>query len=193
MNKWTLLYNPFTCIAGWKALVWGFVGIVVSVVMAWQIGLHYHGLLHYGGASNNAWWCYAAEHLIVWLIPTLLFYLGGVLFSHSHIRLIDVLGTVAFAQLPFVIMNLFFLPSAAQYFLHVPLEITMEWLSSPMLLKAILWVMPSLIFMVWVMILMFWALKVSCNLKGARLGWIYAVSVIGGDILCRYLIGWMYN
>lgn len=193
MNKWTLLYNPFVRIAGGKALAWGLAGIVVSIAIAWPLGLHYHGLLHYGGASNDAWWCYAAEHLIIWLIPAFLFYLGGALFSSSHIRLIDVLGTVAFAQLPFVVMNLFFLPVAAQYMLHIPPVITTEWLTNPMLIKAVLWSIPSLVFVVWVMILMFSALKVSCNLKGARLGWTYAIAVIGGDILCRYLIGLMYE
>lgn len=42
----------------------------------------------------------------MWLIPALLFFLGGVFLSHSHIRIVDVLGTVLFAQLPLLVMNL---------------------------------------------------------------------------------------
>lgn len=192
MKKWTLLFNPFLRIAGGKALACGFAGIVISTVIAYVAGVHYHGLLHYGGAPNSAWWCFAIEHLMVWLVPALLFYIGGLLFSPSRIRLLDVMGTVAFAQIPFAVMNLFYLPKAAQYLLNVPAVVTPEWISSPMVLKSTLLIMPSLIFVVWTMILMFWALKVSCNLKGACLGWTYAIAVIAGDIICRYLIGMMY-
>ena len=68
--------NPFIQIAGARALAWGALGLLVSTVICYYAGYHYHGLLHFGPAPNPAWWCYAAEHLIVWLIPALLFYLG---------------------------------------------------------------------------------------------------------------------
>lgn len=76
--------NPFIQIAGARALAWGALGLLVSTVICYYAGYHYHGLLHFGPAPNPAWWCYAAEHLIVWLIPALLFYLGGKVFSHSR-------------------------------------------------------------------------------------------------------------
>ena len=100
------IVNPFIRIAGMKALGWGVLGLAVSTWICWISGYHYHGLLHFGPAPNPAWWCYLAEHLIVWLIPALLFFLGGVFLSHSHIRIVDVLGTVLFAQLPLLVMNL---------------------------------------------------------------------------------------
>ena len=96
-NKVKLIVNPFIRIAGGQALIWGFLGLIVSTLLCWISGYHYHGLLHFGPAPNPAWWCYLAEHLIVWLIPALLFYLGGLFLSHSRIRVIDVLGTVLFA------------------------------------------------------------------------------------------------
>ena len=105
-NKVKLIVNPFIRIAGGQALIWGFLGLIVSTLLCWISGYHYHGLLHFGPAPNPAWWCYLAEHLIVWLIPALLFYLGGLFLSHSRIRVIDVLGTVLFAQLPLFGMNL---------------------------------------------------------------------------------------
>lgn len=97
-NKVKLIVNPFIRIAGGQALIWGFLGLIVSTLLCWISGYHYHGLLHFGPAPNPAWWCYLAEHLIVWLIPALLFYLGGLFLSHSRIRVIDVLGTVLFAH-----------------------------------------------------------------------------------------------
>ena len=85
-NKVKLIVNPFIRIAGGQALIWGFLGLIVSTLLCWISGYHYHGLLHFGPAPNPAWWCYLAEHLIVWLIPALLFYLGGLFLSHSRIR-----------------------------------------------------------------------------------------------------------
>ena len=102
-----LLLNPFERTAGYAALVWGFIGIIIATLLSYLTGWHYHGLLHFGWAPNPAWWCFAVEHLVVWLIPAILFYIGGLLVSRSRIRLVDVLGTVAFAQIPFIIMNLF--------------------------------------------------------------------------------------
>lgn len=113
MNKQHLygLINPFERIAGLEALLWGLAGMVVSTALSFYSGWHYHGLLHFGPAPNPAWWCYAVEHLAVWLIPAVMFYLGGLLLSRSRIRMVDVLGTVVFAQLPLIVMNLFnFLP-----------------------------------------------------------------------------------
>ena len=70
MNKQHLygLINPFERIAGLEALLWGLAGMVVSTVLSYYFGWHYHGLLHFGPAPNPAWWCYAVEHLAVWLI-----------------------------------------------------------------------------------------------------------------------------
>ena len=48
--------NPFYRVAGYTALVWGVAGIIVSTAIACGGGIHFHGLLHYGGASNEAWW-----------------------------------------------------------------------------------------------------------------------------------------
>ena len=46
------------------------------------------------------------------------------------------------------------------------------------------------VFLIWALVWMFQALKVSCNLKGYRLGILYCVGIFGGDVLCRYLIKW---
>ena len=79
MNKQHLygLINPFERIAGLEALLWGLAGMVVSTALSFYSGWHYHGLLHFGPAPNPAWWCYAVEHLAVWLIPAVMFYLGS--------------------------------------------------------------------------------------------------------------------
>lgn len=187
------MINPFERIAGFKALSWGLLGMVVSTVICYQSGWHYHGLLHFGPAPNPAWWCFAVEHLVVWIVPAVLFYLGGLILSRSRIRLIDVVGTVAFAQLPFILMNLFNLLPPIQNM--TKLDMTMppaEMVAQPGFLLGIWLSVIGMIFLIWGLVWMYKALKVSCNLKGYQLGILYCVGVFGGDVLCRYLIGMCY-
>lgn len=132
------IVNPFIRIAGMKALGWGVLGLAVSTWICWISGYHYHGLLHFGPAPNPAWWCYLAEHLIVWLIPALQFFLGGVFLSHSHIRIVDVLGTVLFAQLPLLVMNLISLLPPMRMLSQMDMNMSPEkLLAQPYFLQAV--------------------------------------------------------
>ena len=42
-----ILINPFIRIAGMQALAWGILGLVISTLLSWASGYHYHGLLHW--------------------------------------------------------------------------------------------------------------------------------------------------
>lgn len=183
------LINPFERIAGLEALLWGSAGMVVSTVLSYSSGWHYHGLLHFGPAPNPAWWCYAVEHLVVWLIPAALFYLGGVLLSRSRIRMVDVLGTVVFAQLPLIVMNLLNLLPPMQKLAQIDVNMPpATLLQQPGFIVGVWLSLVALVFLIWTLFWMFQALKVSCNLKGYKLGILYCVGIFGGDVLCRYLI-----
>ena len=173
--------------------IWGFLGLIVSTLLCWISGYHYHGLLHFGPAPNPAWWCYLAEHLIVWLIPALLFYLGGLFLSHSRIRVIDVLGTVLFAQLPLLGMNLISLLPAMRMMSQMNMNMSPEeMLAQPYFILAMILTLLGLPFLILTLIWMFNALKVSCNLKQWKLWTVALIGIIGGDVLCRFLIGWLY-
>lgn len=187
------IINPFIRIAGIQALALGALGLVVSTMLSWLSGYHYHGLLHFGPAPNPAWWCYLAEHLIVWLIPAALFYIGGIIFSHSKIRIIDVFGTVLFAQLPLLVMNLIYLLPPMQSLAQIDLTMSpTDVLAIPNLHLAIFLSLLGIPFIIFSIVWMFQALKVSCNLKQSRL-WITAIiGILGGDALCRFLIGLFY-
>lgn len=185
--------NPFIWIAGVPALLWGAVGLVVSTLLSWASGYHYHGLLHFGPAPNPAWWCYLAEHLIVWLVPASLFYGGGRMLSRSRIRAIDVFGTVLFAQLPLIAMNLIYMLPPMKMLVRLdPTMPPQELLAQPGLITAVILSLFGLPFLVATVVWMFNALKVSCNLKGGRLWTVALVGIIGGDVLCRLLIRLFY-
>ena len=134
-----------------------------------------------------------AEHLIVWLIPALLFYLGGLFLSHSRIRVIDVLGTVLFAQLPLLGMNLISLLPAMRMMSQMNMNMSPEeMLAQPYFILAMILTLLGLPFLILTLIWMFNALKVSCNLKQWKLWTVALIGIIGGDVLCRFLIGWLY-
>ena len=192
-NKVKLIVNPFIRIAGGQALIWGFLGLIVSTLLCWISGYHYHGLLHFGPAPNPAWWCYLAEHLIVWLIPALLFYLGGLFLSHSRIRVVDVLGTVLFAQLPLLGMNLISLLPAMRMMSQMNMNMSPEeMLAQPYFVLAMILTLLGLPFLILTLSWMMKALTVSCNLKHWQLWTVALIGIIGGDVLCRLLIAWLY-
>ncbi|MDH6533827.1 hypothetical protein D0T51_02355 [Parabacteroides sp. 52] len=193
-KKLNLLWNPFIRIAGYQALAWGVVGCIVSIWISYLSKYHYHGLLHFGPAPKNTLLCFALEHLVVWLVPAILFLLGGFFFSKSRIRIVDVFGTVLFAQLPLIFMNLISLLPPMQRMNNMDFNLPpMELMNQPGLLLGIWLALVSLVFLVWTLIWMFHALKVSSNLKGYMLGILYCVGVFGGDILCRLLIHPLYS
>lgn len=195
--KRSFFLHPFERIAGLEALLYGVSGKFLAILIAAATQVHFHGLLHYGPAPRSEWWVYVAEHLIVWLIPAALIYAGGVIFSKSRIRIIDVLCTVSFAQLPLLLMVATFMFPPFQHMMSTmpqnPAEI-MEWISQPGIMAWLsVFAAIVVIFVVWMLIWLYNAVRVSCNLKGGRLLSVYLVAVVGGDILCRLLIGWMYR
>jgi len=189
---WRLAVNPFERIAGTEALLWGLAAMAVSMVISYFSGWHYHGMLHFGPAPNDELWVYAVERLTVWLVPAIVFYIGGRILSSSRIRVSDVLGTTAFAQIPLIIMGIIsFLPPmqaldglTAENALQVATE---PWFAAAMFLSVIV-TAAVVMNIVW----MYNALKVSCNLNGYRLRIFFIAAYIGCDIACRYIIGACY-
>lgn len=192
-KKIEILINPFIRIAGMQVLAWGVLGLVISTLLSWASGYHYHGLLHFGPASNPAWWCYLAEHLIIWLIPAILFYAGGLICSHSRIRMIDVFGTVLFAQLPMLVMNLIYILPPMQILAQIDSAMSpREILAMPHFHLAVVLSLIGFPFLVFSIMWMVQALKVSCNLKKSHLWIVAVIGILGGDVLCRILIRLLY-
>ncbi len=185
------LINPFEQIAGYQALAWGLFGMLLSTILSWLSGWHYHGLLHFGPASNSALWCYAVEHITVWFIPSIIFYMGGLILSRSRIRFIDVLGTIAFAQLPLLIKNgIEFLPPLQQL---VNMDMSPLEMTQQAGYKTAIWLsLITIIFLIWTLNWMLKALRVSCHLSGYKLGILYFITICGGEMLIRYLIRMCY-
>jgi hypothetical protein len=208
---WKFFLNPFTKIAGVKALLYGLAGLAVSVIAAIFSGWHANGLMQFGPGPEVAWWVHALTYLVTWLVPASIIYGLGAALSRSHIRLIDVAGTTAFALLPLAVSNLPWLLPGLKELANTFYESTMAIqtaaaASTPLDVEAVmtpvkavmttpLFIVAMIVAVAMMAVMLIWlfnAVKVSCNLKGGRLWAVYLVGVLGGDILCRLLIGLIY-
>ena len=131
---------------------------------------------------------------MIWLIPSLLVYILSLFCSRSHVRPIDVLGTVAFSQLPFVLLALCMTFPSVRHFMSIQsLQAIEDALSDKVFLFSAIWIGAlGLLVAIWVLYWIFRAISVSCNLRGRNLWIVFIVGAFGGDILCRYLIGLCY-
>ena len=161
------LFNPFRYIAGAKALIFGLVFIVASTLLLYSGGFIQDSYIHIGMAEASFLEVLGAQ-TIWWIVPALLLYLCGLLLSKSKIRIIDILGTTAFAQLILLLM-------IAPMLLPVVMNNMLESVASlqtgavpdmaeftPMIIYSI-W---SLIYLVLFYIWNYNAFAVSCNVSG---------------------------
>ncbi len=88
--KKKLLFNPFEYFAGTASLIVGIIIILFTSWLAYYSGIHYNGFTQVIFSKNTFFKYYLAENIIHWLIISFLFYLAGVLWSKSKVRVIDV-------------------------------------------------------------------------------------------------------
>ncbi len=196
MMKENFLLNPFEYVTGRKALAWGVAGIVLSTLLSYAGGLHFHGLLHVGAAPNGAWWCYVVEHLVIWVVPSALLCLLDLIFCRHNVRFRKLFGVVAFAQLPLTLVAaVMLLPAAQEINASVDLSVA-QWekiLHTPgNMLQLLVAGIGSLISMGFTLVWMFRVAHTVCRLRGPRLWTVWVLSVFGAEVLVRFLIGSCY-
>lgn len=172
-NKW--LFNPFIYIAGKQALFIGWAAMLAATFVAWLSHTHFDGAIdiHFGSPAKYIF--YLFEQFVAWSSTTIIFYVIGIVFSKSRIRLIDIAGTVSMARaitLPIAILG--FLP-----IFPVNLE-------SPF--KLALAAIPAIIFGVWMVALLFNAFVVSTNIRGNKAVVCFIAGLLAAEILSKILI-----
>lgn len=161
------LFNPFRYIAGAKALIFGLVFIVASTLLLYSGGFIQDSYIHIGMAEASFLEVLGAQ-TIWWIVPAALLYLCGLLLSKSKIRIIDILGTTAFAQLILLLM-------IAPMLLPVVMNNMLESVASlqtgavpdmaeftPMIIYSIWSLIYLMLFYIW----NYNAFAVSCNVSG---------------------------
>ena len=161
------IFNPFRYIAGAKSLIFGLIFIATSILLLYSGGYIQDSYIHIGMAAAPLWKV-AAMQILWWVLPAGILYLCGLMLSKSKIRIIDILGTTAFAQLILLLM-------IAPMLLPVVMNNMLESVASlqtgavpdmaeftPMIIYSIWSLICLVLFYIW----NYNAFAVSCNVGG---------------------------
>ena len=168
--KTNYIYNPFVRIAGYEALLIGLLTFLATCFFAFKTGTHFIGLSEVSFAKDAPFWFFFIENLIAWLSLSVFVFIIGLFLSKSRIRFCDVLGTLLLARVPLIIVPCLRLTPAFQSF------IVGSW---QLQLTNIIYYLS----MIWTLVLVFNAIKVSCNLKEKKLIIVFIVSVLLAEVI----------
>lgn len=186
------LINPFDRIAGWKSFFIGIAIVVATVVVGWQSSICFRGVLDaktvYKLDLNWALYC----QFISLAALVGVFYLAALLFARGT-RFQDILGTITFSRFPYLFIALLgFLSSDAE--LTKINEVVSSGNVNELLsyfttnIKQILLPILMIPFVVWSIILLYNAFKVSTGLKGSKCGVVFTTSLILAEIISLIFI-----
>ncbi len=191
------LLNPFEYIAGIKSLVVGLLIIVSTSIAGYFSNTHFPDVISVKIDCSFPLWYLLVQGFLNWLLISTIFYIAALIFSRSAIRFIDVFGTQALARFPYFFaaftgfsdtLNAF-----GRYILYTflqqgePINLSAFQIASAIVLLVI-----TILLTIWMVALMFQALKVSANLKGKKLTLIFIagliISIVAGNIITTLVI-----
>jgi len=187
------LFNPFRFVAGYKAMLLGLGIILISAFLGYLSDTHFDGVLDVHTGMDAPLWFFVAEVIIDWLaIATPLFFFALIV-SGSSLRMVDVFGTQALARWPHLITSIVMFPEANRRFgIYLMSRFTATGGSATLdyadMCVFILAAMVAVLMTVWMVALMYRAYALSCNIKGAKAIITFIVSIIGAEVLSKFLI-----
>jgi len=190
----TWLFRPFVFIAGSKALVIGLIIMTLISIVGYLGQTHFDGVLdiHIGCLDTpKPYVLHAFYQLSTWIILTIVFYITARIITKSHIRFIDIAGTMAFAQAPLIFAALFgLIPSfhICMGDLHtINLDAMINIMQKNMLMLVIGGIVMAA-FGIWTLILRYNAYTISANVKGAPAIISFIVALLISEIISKTFI-----
>ena len=182
-SAWHLwLFNPFHFLAGGQALAWGLACIALTAWLGGIFDFRFTGVISFQRTAPAPLWHAIAQGLMAWAIPSALLYIGGRLISRSRVRPIDVFGTQALARAPWLLIALIAVSPPFR-------SITAKLLTEPFLdLSAwgvafiSLVALVLILLLVWMVLLMYRAFGVSCNVAGGRAIAVFIAAIAIGEV-----------
>ena len=182
-SAWHLwLFNPFHFLAGGQALAWGLACIALTAWLGGIFDYRFTGVISFQRTAPAPLWHAIAQGLMAWAIPSALLYIGGRLISRSRVRPIDVFGTQALARAPGLLIALIAMSPPfrdlttsliAQGISHLSIA-QLALLSSVGIVLILL--------LVWMVLLMYRAFGVSCNVAGGRAIAVFIAVIALGEV-----------
>ena len=187
------LFNPFRFVAGYKAILLGLAIILISALFGFLGNTHFDGVLDVHTGLKAPIWIFFAEGIVDWLSLAIPLFFFGLIVSHSAVRLIDVFGTQALARWPYLITSIVMLPEANRRFgAYLMARFTNTAGSGALnytdVCVFVFSAIVAVFMIVWMVAIMYQAYAVSCNIKGAKAIITFVVSIIGAEVLSKFLI-----
>ena len=182
-SAWHLwLFNPFHFLAGGQALAWGLACIVLTAWLGGIFDFRFTGVISFQRTAPAPLWHAIAQGLMAWAIPSALLYIGGRLISRSRVRPIDVFGTQALARVPGLLIALIavsppFRSIAAKLLTEPFLDLSAWGVAFISLVALVL-----ILLLVWMVLLMYRAFAVSCNVAGGRAIAVFIAAIALGEV-----------
>jgi len=191
ISQW--LFNPFSFVAGYRALFLGLGIMLISTFIGFLGNTHFDGVLDVHTGLEAPLWVFLAEGIIDWMSLAIPLFFFGLIVSPSSLRIIDVFGTQVLARWPYLITSIVMLPKATERFgiyllsrfTSTAASVTMSYTDMLIFIFAII---VGIFMAVWMVTLMYRAYVVSCNIKGARAIITFIVSLIGAEVLSKLSI-----
>jgi hypothetical protein len=191
LKQW--LFNPFQFIAGGSTLLLGLIIMLVSAFSGSLSNAHFDGVLdlHIGKAAPL--WFFTTEVLIDWLCLSIVLLITGLIVSRSSFRIIDCFGTQALARAPYLFAAVAVLPQGftrfAEYLAFKAMQQTpANTIQSGDVLFFAIGAVVCLLMIIWMVVLMYRAYSVSCNVKGGKAIGSFIAGLIIAEVLSKVAI-----
>lgn len=187
-----LLFNPFVCVAGAKALLLGLTAILLAGLVGSLAHTHFDGVLDTHTGAATPLWFFLSEGIVDWLCLSLVLLILGRIVSKTSFRTIDVLGTQGMARWPTLLVALLTQPKAFERFGRELVEQLMKQgktefnTADAVIFFAVVIAMIPLI--CWMVFLMYKSYSVSCNVKGGKAVGTFIAGLVLAEILSKMAI-----
>ena len=187
LARW--LFNPFVRVAGANSLAAGLAVIVLGGLAAAGAGIRFDGLLdmHFVHAVPVS--LPILEGLLNWVVITILLALVARLFGGgSGVRLIDIAGTQALARAPLGLAAAICALPWIQNALAETSSALQSGAFNALGPGALVGSLAMLAGIGWMVVLMWNAFRVSCNMKGGRAVALFIGAVVIGELVTKSLV-----
>jgi len=187
-----LIFNPYTHIAGTKAFLSGISGIIITGILCYLSHVHLDGIIdiHFADAGNS--YIYLTEGIIDLACIVLIFSLLGLLLVGFRFRFIDLIGTMAIARLPIIIVPLFAMifpqGKISDYLMFTFLKIgTPVTISNMDIIGFVFMMLIVILILIWTIALMYNAFKICINIKGAKMALTFIAGLIIAEVISKII------
>jgi len=193
-----ILINPYRKVAGWQALIYGVVFMLLSAYASILSGTHFDGVLDVHFQNGSGFSTYFLEHMIVWAVLVVVLGLSALTLNKSRFRLLDLAGMTAFSRIPVTITAFLALALDAEKvnnyikfeFLGIGEEVV---LTNYDVGAFIVLLLLSVVFIIWSVTWLYQALKTLSNSSGLKLNVAFVLALLFSETVSKIIFWFVLN